>query len=251
MIQLKNLAVGYGTHKVLEHIDLTIHPGEVVALVGVNGSGKSTLIRTAAGLQPPLEGEILLNGRPLHEIPPRERAQELSYLAQFRSVPNITVERMVLHGRFPHLSYPRTYRQEDRDCVRAAMERAGVGELSHRLLHTLSGGERQRVYLAMALAQNTPYLFFDEPTTYLDVGRQLELMETARALAGEGKGVVLAIHDLCLALRGADRIVVLSEGRLCAAGTPEEIWQRSVLSRVFDVSICRAETPSGWRYFYA
>ena len=250
MIQLKNIAVGYGTRKVLEHIDLTINPGEVVALVGVNGSGKSTLIRTAAGLQPPMEGEILLNGRPLHEIPPRERAQELSYLAQFRSVPNITVERMVLHGRFPHLSYPRTYRQEDRDCVRAAMERSGVGELSRRLLHTLSGGERQRVYLAMALAQNTPYLFFDEPTTYLDVGRQLDLMETARTLAQEGRGVVLAIHDLCLALRGADRIVVLSEGKVCAAGTPEEIWQSGVLSRAFGVSVCRVSTPAGWRYFY-
>ena len=250
MIQLNNLAVGYGSHKVLEHVDLTIRPGEVIALVGVNGSGKSTLIRTVTGLQAPLEGEILLDEVPLSQLPPRERARQMAYLAQFRSVPNITVKRMVLHGRFPHLPYPRTYRREDLEQVRAAMERTGVAELSDRPLNTLSGGQRQRVYLAMALAQNTPYLFFDEPTTYLDVGHQLEVMDTARALAAEGKGVVLAIHDLCLALRGADRIVVLEEGRVCMDASPEEVWHSGVLTRIFGTRISRLETPGGWRYFY-
>ena len=250
MIQLNNLAVGYGSHKVLEHVDLTIRPGEVIALVGVNGSGKSTLIRTVTGLQAPLEGEILLDEVPLSQLPPRERARQMAYLAQFRSVPNITVKRMVLHGRFPHLSYPRTYGREDLELVRAAMERTGVAELSDRPLNTLSGGQRQRVYLAMALAQNTPYLFFDEPTTYLDVGHQLEVMDTARALAAEGKGVVLAIHDLCLALRGADRIVVLEEGRVCMDASPEEVWHSGVLTRIFGTRISRLETPGGWRYFY-
>ena len=250
MIELKNLTVGYDSHKVLEGVDLTFRPGEVTALIGINGSGKSTLIRTAAGLQPPLAGEVLLNGRPLDEIPPRERAKQISYLAQFRTVPNITVQRMVFHGRFPHLSYPRTYRQEDRDRVREAMEKAGVTQLAHRLLHTLSGGQRQRVYLAMALAQDAPCLFFDEPTTYLDVGRQLELMDTARALAQEGRGVVLAIHDLCLALRSAGRVVVLDGGRVCMDASPEEVWQSGILSQVFKVELCRTQTPSGWRYFY-
>lgn len=250
MIELKNLTLGYGAHKVLEGVSLAFRTGEVTALVGVNGSGKSTLIRTVTGLQPPLKGEVLLDGVPLERMSPRERARQMSYLAQSRAVPNITAGRMVLHGRFPHLSYPRTYRQEDHDRVRAAMERAGVAELSHRLLHTLSGGQRQRVYLAMALAQDTPYLFFDEPTTYLDVGRQLEVMAIARTLAEEGRGVVLAIHDLCLALRGADRIVVLSEGRACAKGTAEEIWESGVLGQVFGVEVRRTNTPAGWRYYY-
>lgn len=250
MIELKNLTVGYGPHRVLEHVNLTIRPGEVAALVGINGSGKSTLIRTVTGLQPPLEGAVFLNGRPLEQYAPRERAKQMAYLAQSRAVPNITVKRMVLHGRFPHLSYPRTYRKEDYDCVRTAMEKAGVAELAHRRLSTLSGGQRQRVYLAMALAQNTPFLFFDEPTTYLDVGRQLEVMETARALAAEGRGVVLAIHDLCLALRGADRILVLDEGKVCMDGAPEDIWESGVLDRVFGAGVCRTQTPTGWRYFY-
>ena len=108
MIELKNLAEGYSFHKVLENVDLSFRRGEVTALIGVNGSGKSTLIRTAMGLQSPLEGAVLLDGSPVHEIHPKERAKQMAYLAQFRSVPNITVERMVLHGRFPHLSYPRT-----------------------------------------------------------------------------------------------------------------------------------------------
>ena len=250
MIELKNLAVGYGSHKVLENVDLSFRRGEVTALIGVNGSGKSTLIRTAMGLQPPLEGEILLNGSPLHELHAKERAKQMAYLAQFRSVPNITVERMVLHGRFPHLSYPRTYRQEDRDRVHRAMERVGVAELAHRPLNTLSGGQRQRVYLAMVLAQGASHIFFDEPTTYMDVGHQLEMMEIARSLAAEGRGVVLAIHDLCLALRGADRIVVLSEGKVCADGTAEEIWDSGVLSRSFGVGVRRTNTPTGWRYYY-
>ena len=250
MIELKNLAVGYSFHKVLENVDLSFRHGEVTALVGVNGSGKSTLIRTAMGLQSPLEGAVLLDGSPVHEIHPKERAKQMAYLAQFRSVPNITVERMVLHGRFPHLSYPRTYRQEDRERVRRAMEQAGVAELAHRPLNTLSGGQRQRVYLAMVLAQDASYVFFDEPTTYMDVGHQLEMMDIARALAAEGRGVVLAIHDLCLALRGADRIVVLSEGRACAKGTAEEIWESGVLGQVFGVEVRRTNTPAGWRYYY-
>ena len=250
MIELNNLAVGYGGQKVLEGVELTLRAGEVTALVGINGSGKSTLIRTVMGLQPPLEGAVFLNGRPLDQYTPRERAKQMAYLAQSRAVPNITVRRMVLHGRFPHLSYPRIYRKEDFDCVRAAMEKAGVAELSHRLLNTLSGGQRQRVYLAMALAQNTPFLFFDEPTTYLDVGRQLEVMDNARALAAEGRGVVLTIHDLCLALRGADRILVLDKGRVCMDGAPETVWESGVLDRVFGAGVRRTQTPTGWRYFY-
>lgn len=250
MIQLKNLQVGYGAHPVLTGVDLAFHPGEVTALLGINGSGKSTLIRTVMGLQPPLRGEIRLDGAPLDSLTPRERARKMSYLAQFRAVPNITVKRMVLHGRFPHLSYPRRYREEDYRCVNAAMERAGVAELAHRPLPQLSGGQRQRVYLAMALAQDTPYVFFDEPTTYLDVARQLDVMETAHVLARQGKSVTLVIHDLCLALRTAHRLVVLDEGRVRAAGTPRDVFESGALRDVFGVELCRVQTEQGYRYYY-
>ena len=150
-----------------------------------------------------MDGRIIVDGADLEHLSLKDRARKMAYLAQFRTVPNITVERMVLHGRFPHLGYPRRCRPEDHACAERAMERAGVRELAHRPLPELSGGQRQRVYLAMALAQDAPYVLFDEPTTYLDVGRQLDVMATAHELARQGKSVILVIHDLCLALRAA------------------------------------------------
>ena len=250
MIQLKNLSVGFPDRKVLEQVDLTFTPGEVTVLLGPNGSGKTTLMRTVLGLQPRLGGEILVDGAALEELSLKETARKMTYLAQFRTVPNITARRMVLHGRFPHLSYPRRYRPEDYERVRQAMEQAGVTELADRPLTQLSGGQRQRVYLAMALAQDTTYVFFDEPTTYLDVERQLEVMEMAHLLARQGKAVVLVIHDLCLALRTAHKVVVLEGGGVCCVGTPGEVYRSGVLDEVFSVPVRCVETPNGPRYYY-
>ena len=251
MIEVKNLSVGYGGRAVLSGVELTFRPGEVTALCGPNGCGKTTLLRTVLGLQPPMGGEVWVEGEALSALSPRERARKLAYLAQFRSVPNITAKKMVLHGRFPHLSYPRRYRAEDYAAVEEAMERAGAAELGDSLLPRLSGGERQRVYLAMALAQDTPCVLFDEPTTYLDPGRQMEVMEMARALARAGKTVVVVLHDLPLALRGSDQIVVLHGGGVRYAGTPEGACGSGILDRVFGVSLRRVETPEGARYYYA
>lgn len=250
MIELKHLAVGFSGRTVLEQVDLTFQPGEVTVLLGPNGSGKTTLMRTVLSLQPRLGGEILVDGMGLETLSQKEIARKMTYLAQFRTVPNITAQRMVLHGRFPHLSCPRRYRPEDHERVKQAMEQAGVTELAHRPLPQLSGGQRQRVYLAMALAQDTTYVFFDEPTTYLDVERQMEVMETAHLLAQQGKAVVLVIHDLCLALRTAHKAVVLDGGRVRFAGTPGKLYDSGILEEVFSVSVCRVETPNGLRYYY-
>ncbi len=250
MIEIKDLRVGFPERTVLRDVSLHLRPGEVTVLLGPNGSGKTTLIRTILGLQPRLGGDVLVDGTELDGLSLRERGRKMAYLAQFRAIPNITVERMVLHGRFPHLGYPRRCREEDRRCVQRAMERAGVEDLRQRSLQGLSGGQRQRVYLAMALAQDTPYVFFDEPTTYLDVGRQLDVMNTAHELAREGKSVTLVVHDLCLALRTAHRVVVLDGGRVQAEGTPDEVFESGVLRTVFGVELCRVETPEGYRYYY-
>ena len=250
MIELKNLSVGFPGRTVLEQVDLTFQPGEVTVLLGPNGSGKTTLMRTVLGLQPRLRGEILVDGIGLESLSPKGIARKMTYLAQFRAVPNITAQRMVLHGRFPHLSYPRRYRPEDYERVRQAMEQAGVTDLAHRVLPQLSGGQRQRVYLAMALAQDTSYVFFDEPTTYLDVERQLEVMETAHLLARQGKAVVLVIHDLCLALRTAHKVVVLDGGRVRFVGPPDELYDSGIVEEVFSVPVRRVDTPNGSRYYY-
>lgn len=134
--------------------------------------------------------------------------------------------------------------------ARRALEWAGAAELEEEFLPALSGGQRQRVYLAMALAQDTEMILMDEPTAFLDVRRQLEVMATARRLASEGRGVVLVLHDLCLALRGADEAAVLSRGRLAVVGTPEEIYQSGVLDEAFGVTLRRFRTESGWQYYF-
>lgn len=250
MIELRRLRAGYPGRTVLDDISLTFHPGKVLVLLGPNGCGKSTLLRTALGLLPKEGGEIRFDGAPIESLSPRRIAQRAAYLPQSRAVPNITALRMVLHGRFPYLSYPRRYGKEDYAMARQALEWAGAADLAEDFLPALSGGQRQRVYLAMALAQDTEMILMDEPTAFLDVRRQLEVMATARRLAAEGRGIVLVLHDLCLALREADEAAVLSQGRLAAAGTPEEIYQSGVLNRTFGITLRRFETERGWQYYF-
>lgn len=250
MIELTNLRAGYPGRTVLEDVTLSFPPGQVLALVGPNGSGKSTLLRTALGLIPKLGGEIRVDGDKLEDLSPRQLAQRAAYLAQSRPVPNITAGRMVLHGRFPYLSYPRRYRPEDHAIAQKALEQADALDLAQRSMPQLSGGQRQKVYLAMALAQDTGTVLLDEPTTYLDVGHQQEVMATARLLASEGKAVVAVLHDLCLAMRFAHRLAVLDGGRLQGVGTPEELYQSGILDQVFSITLRRVETEDGWRYYY-
>ena len=248
MIELKNLAAGYNGRPVFTDVSLEFRPGEVLVLAGPNGCGKSTLLKTVVGM---VSGEILFDGRPADELSPREIARRAAYMPQERGVPSISVRRMALHGRFPYLSYPRRYRDEDYGIVDAALERADAAELAPRLMPELSGGQRQRAYLAMALAQQTETVLMDEPTAFLDIGHQLAVMDTARALAGEGRAVVLVLHDLCLAMKRADRLAILADGGLAALGAPEDIFASGVVGRVFGVELLRVETPGGWQYYFA
>nr|WP_325294705.1 ABC transporter ATP-binding protein [uncultured Oscillibacter sp.] len=248
MLEVRNLAAGYPGWTVLEGVTLAVRPGRVLALLGPNGCGKSTLLRTMPGLLPPLGGEILLDGRPLGDYSPRQAAQRVAYLPQSRTAPSITARRMVLHGRFPYLSYPRRYRREDHEAVDRALAAADALDLADRPLPELSGGQRQKVYLAMALAQETETVLMDEPTTYLDIRHQLETLALVRRLAAEGRGVALVLHDLCLALASADDVAVLGEGRLLALGGPEEIYQGGILARAMGISLERTAGPEGWRY---
>lgn len=249
-MELRELRAGYGEHMVLDGIDLALRPGEVLALLGPNGSGKSTLIRAALGLLPLAGGQVLIDGADAAALSPRQRAQKAAYLPQTRPVPNITALRMVLHGRFPHLTYPRRFRQEDYAAAMAALEQADAACLARRPMPELSGGQRQRVYLAMALAQDAPTLFLDEPTAFLDVSHQLEVGRLAGQLARQGKAVVLVLHDLPLALSTADRLAVLKGGRLLAVDGPEALCADGILNSVFGIELGRVMTDRGWRYYY-
>ena len=249
MIELRDVSVGYSGRPVLRQVSMAFPPGQVTALLGPNGSGKSTLIKTALGLLPRQGGEILYDGVDLGHLTPRQVARKAAYLAQSREVPSITARRMVLHGRFPYLGYPRRYRAEDYEAAAKALEWAGAADLADRSVRELSGGQRQKVYLAMALAQDTETVFMDEPTTYLDVRHQLEVMSVSRRLADMGRAVVLVLHDLSLALRAADRLAVLADGALCQVGTPEEIFTGGELDRAFGVTVQRVRTENGWLYY--
>lgn len=249
MVEVRNLLVGYGEAPVLSDVSLTFPTGQVTGVLGPNGCGKSTLLKAALGLIPIQGGQVLLDGQDLHTLSPRDVAQRAAYLAQSRSVPSITARRMVLHGRFPYLSYPRRYRPEDYQMADQALQWADAADLSGRAMDRLSGGQRQKVYLAMALAQDTQTIFMDEPTTFLDISHQLEVMALARRLANLGRAVVLVLHDLDLALRGCDRIALLSGGALRALGSPEEVFLSGVLDEVFHVRVGRMNTEEGWQYY--
>ncbi len=247
MLELRGIAAGYGGTPVLREVSFTVPKGSLTALIGPNGCGKTTLLRAAARQLPLLAGEILLDGRPVSSYGRTEFARKASFMPQVRSVPAITAGALVAHGRFPHLGFSRRLRPEDRAAVQAAMEATGVADWANRDLRALSGGERQRVYLAMALAQDTDLILLDEPTTYLDPGRQFELLDLIASLPGRGKTVVMVLHDLSHALRYSTQLLLLEQGRLVQRGTPEELYAGGQLDRVFGIRSRRA--PDGSYYF--
>ena len=247
MLERRGIAAGYGGTPVLRGVSFTVPKGSLTALIGPNGCGKTTLLRAAARQLPLLAGEILLDGRPVSSYGRTEFARKAAFMPQVRSVPAITAGALVAHGRFPHLGFSRRLRPEDRAAVQAAMEATGVADWANRDLRALSGGERQRVYLAMALAQDTDLILLDEPTTYLDPGRQFELLDLIASLPGRGKTVVMVLHDLSHALRYSTQLLLLEQGRLVQRGTPEELYAGGQLDRVFGIRSRRA--PDGSYYF--
>ena len=250
MLEIRNLSAGYPGSRILTDVSLALAEGSVTVIAGPNGCGKSTLLKALAGILPS-EGNVLLDGQDLLALDRRELAKKAAFLPQNRPVPEISVKNLVLHGRFPYLSYPRRYRPEDHRIAAAAMEKMGVADLADRNLATLSGGQRQKVYIAMALSQDTPVVLLDEPNTFLDIAHQLQLMQQARALAAEGKTVVLVLHDLSMALEYADSLAVLYDGRCLFQGTSEEVFRSGTLDAAFGVQVQRTETPAGWKYYFS
>lgn len=250
MLKLTDVCAGYDGKDILKKVSLHIPAGKITILAGANGCGKSTLLKTMAGMIPKTFGKIQIDGKNLEDYRLGDLAKKIAYLPQSRNVPEITVLRMVLHGRFPYLSYPRRYGKKDMEIARKALRQVGMEEHAEKNISQLSGGMQQKVYIAMALAQDTPVIMMDEPTSFLDISYQIKLMEMARELADQGKTVVLVLHDLALALRSADQMVLLENGQVQTAGTPEEVFQSGVLDRVFQLKIRRVLTEEGWQYYY-
>lgn len=250
MVETVNLSAGYGKCEILHGVDFRAGRGQITTLIGTNGSGKSTLLRVILGFLPFRDGDVKIDGISLKTMSREALARKIAYLPQGKSVPDISAERMVLHGRFPYLRYPRKYGAEDYRIAGAAMEQMGITEYADRQMSELSGGMRQKVYIAMALAQQAEVIVMDEPTTYLDIGQQLKFAEMMRRLSENGKTIILVLHDILLALKLSDRIAALQDGRILRCGTPEEILQSGVLERLYDVSVKSLQTETGVQYYY-
>ena len=245
MIEVKGLFASYDGAEVLHGVDASFPKGRVSVLCGPNGCGKSTTVKALLRLVPETRGEITLDGRALSDYTQRELAQRVAYVPQSRNVPDITVYRLVMHGRFPYLNYPRRYRKEDHAHVHAALHQMALEGLSQRKLESLSGGQRQKAYMAMALAQDTDVVILDEPTNFLDIRSQYELLANVRALSDMGKTVVMILHDFELILHCADHVVLLGEGRVRAAGSARAVLESAAARETFGVTPCFYETEDG------
>ena len=237
ILEAKNVSFSYRRRgkPVLQNVSLTVESGEITGLFAPSGYGKTTLCRLLAGYEKPDSGQILLDGRDIFTIPPKEFARMAAVLPQSREVPAIPARSLVMHGRFPYLGFPRRPTPADHAAVERAMHDAGAWEYRDSYLTQLSGGERQKVYLAMVLAQDTGVVFMDEPATYLDISHQFEILRLMRTLRGAGKTVVTVLHDLGQALSVSDRILLLDGGRAVFFGAPDALFQSGKLDEVFGI----------------
>jgi iron complex transport system ATP-binding protein len=244
-LRAQDLSLAYDATTVVDRLTLDVPPGEVTIVVGANACGKSTLLRGLARLMAPTHGAALLDGRAIHELPTREVATVLGLLPQNPVAPEgITVTDLVGRGRYPHQGWFRRWTSEDEAAVAAAMRSTDVLDLAERAVDELSGGQRQRVWIAMALAQQTDLLLLDEPTTFLDVAHQVEVLDLLRDLnASRGTTVVIVLHDLNLAARYADHLVALTRGRVVAAGAPGDVVTEELVRDVFGLDSLVVECP--------
>jgi iron complex transport system ATP-binding protein len=244
-LSCSSLGVAIGARSILWNVSLTLDPGKVTVVVGPNGAGKSTLLSCLAGLREPTAGSVMLDDRVLSGMKPRERARRLAFLPQTPEIAwSVEARTLVELGRTPFIG-ARGQTVEDRAAVDRAMAAANVGEFEHRIVDTLSGGERGRVLIARALAGEPEWLLADEPLTGLDPAHQLDAAALFRRLADEGVGVIVTLHDLSMALRLADRIIVLAEGGVMADEPPATALAPEVLKRAYGVEATVTEGPGG------
>jgi len=232
-----HLGLSYGDTLIVDDLTVRIPQGRVTVIVGANACGKSTLLRGMARLLKPRTGTVLLDGEDLHGMATKDIATKLGILPQTPTAPEgITVADLVARGRYPHQKWFRQWSKEDEAVVARAMEATNTSELAERSVDELSGGQRQRVWIALALAQGTPLMLLDEPTTYLDLAHQVEVLDLLADLnETEGRTVVLVLHDLNLACRYAHHLIAMKAGRIVAEGAPADVITPTIVAEVFDL----------------
>lgn len=242
------LRLGYGDVTVVHDVDLAVRPAALTVIVGANASGKSTMVRGLARLVPPSAGTVTIDGDDVAHWPSRQLARTVGVLPQSPVTPDgITVTELVAHGRYPHQSVFRGRSSTDDEAVAAALRATGTASLADRRVDQLSGGQRQRVWVAMALAQQPRILLLDEPTSALDINHQVEVLDVLRAEVTRGMTVVVVLHDLTLAARYADEVVVMANGRILAAGPPTQTLTEDVIREAFGIAALVLTDPDTGR----
>jgi len=247
-IRTQNLSGGYQNKIVIKDIDLSLDNGEWLSLLGANGSGKSTLIKTIARILQPTRGSVYLDGKLIHKSSPQIVARKMAILPQQQTIPaGLTVYQLVSLGRTPHQEWWEwELKKSDRAIVNVALAQTQMDLMADRQVTELSGGERQRAFLALALAQDPQIILLDEPTTYLDINYQLQLLELLKQLQQQRQlTIVTVLHEINLAARYSDRLAMLLNGNLYTVGTPAEVLNKQVIADVFDVIVEVINTPVG------
>lgn len=236
-LEAKGLGLSYGGDFIFENLDLTVPIGKITVFIGSNGCGKSTLLRSMARLLKPQRGSVVLNGADIASLSTKDVARKLAILPQGPTAPEgLTVMQLVKQGRYPYQSWLRQWSREDEEAVTAALASTGLTELADRTVDSLSGGQRQRAWIAMTLAQETPLILLDEPTTYLDLTHQIEVLDLLYELnVQEQRTIVMVLHDINLACRYADHIVAIRDGSIKAKGAPGEIINSELMQTVFQL----------------
>ena len=251
-IETQNLCGGYNAKLVVRDINLSLQAGEWLSLIGANGSGKSTFLKLLCRILPPTKGVVLLDGKSISNLPAPVVAQRVAFLPQQQAIPTgMSVYQLVSLGRTPHQPWWQwELNNEDRQKVEAAIAQTQLEDYRDRTVAQLSGGERQRAFLALALAQNPQVLLLDEPTTYLDINYQLQLLELLKQLNRERQlTIITVLHDINLAARYSDRLALLKDGNLYAIGKPAEVLTPEIVATVFGVRVARIETPVGLQIY--
>lgn len=240
-----SLSVGYDKTDIVQSVDLAIATGQLTALVGPNGCGKSTLLKAIARILNPTAGRVMLGSRAIHEMPTREVAKQMALLPQGPIAPEgLTVQELVAQGRFPHQSLFNRWSADDSRAVAQAMADTDVEQFAHRLVSSLSGGQRQRCWLAMVLAQETEIILLDEPTTFLDLKVQVDVMSLlSRISRTRGRTLLVVLHELNIAAAFADQMVMMREGQIICEGNPESVMTAENIQRVFDLKATVMQTP--------
>lgn len=246
MIKFENLCAGYGKHQILDNIDLEIKNQAITTIIGPNGCGKTTLLKSLIGMCDILSGNVFIDNKNINSITNSECAKKIAYLPQGKSTPETTVGEIVIHGRFPYLSFPRKYSKSDYEKADTTMKKMGILQYADKNMCELSGGIRQKAYIAMALCQEAETILFDEPTTYLDISQQFKMNSLINELKQNGKSVVCVIHDIITAIKISDEIIIMNDGKIIKSGTPEEILQANIIKEVFGVEISMIQNE----YFY-